>query len=65
MGLYTLFLSSVEANKDQALDVAHMVCLQRSYNVGFGRHLYFLTLPQFSQALKWQVAPQDLRRSSD
>jgi hypothetical protein len=54
----------VDANiNEQCLDLAHMACFYKSYNAGFGRHLYFLTLPQFSDVLKWQVAPQDLSKS--
>ncbi|KAE9368461.1 hypothetical protein N431DRAFT_485976 [Stipitochalara longipes BDJ] len=42
------------------LDAAHMAMLQLSYNAGFGRHFFFLTTSQFSEALRWQVAPQIL-----
>ncbi|KAH8787380.1 hypothetical protein F5882DRAFT_517889 [Hyaloscypha sp. PMI_1271] len=48
------------SGEDTVLDVAHMACLQKSYNAGFGRHFYFLSRPQFSEALKCQVAPQIL-----
>jgi hypothetical protein len=37
-----------------------MAMLQVSYNAGFGRHFFFLTKPQFSEAIKWGVAPQPL-----
>ena len=35
-----------------------MSTLQVSYNSGFGRHLFFLTKSQFTEVLKWQIAPQ-------